>query len=105
MMNNDFEEILLGLPEPSQIRLLGHIALELTIFARSAYRSDGISADSNLLRKINELQHRLSDRIVHLCDRRETYPVDVFASMIVAGAEEIGFKKILERVIRTALTT
>jgi hypothetical protein len=94
-----------GLSETSQIRLLALISLELTIFARSAYSSQASPADCAKLQKINELQHRIADRIVHLSNRTETYPPEIFASMVIEGADEIGCGAMLQRVLRTALTS
>ena len=76
-----------ALTEPQQVLVLSAYAHDLTIIARHGYVSggDGLS-DPQLLRRINEVQHRVTDAIfARLKGNAERYPDDALIAVIGAG--------------------
>lgn len=77
-----------SLTEQQQALVLSAYAHELTIAAREGYVAgdDGLT-DPQLLRRINEVQHRVADAILsRLKGRTERYPDEVLIDVIGAGA-------------------
>jgi len=78
-----------SLTEMQQALVLSAYAHELTIDARGGYVAggDGLT-DPQLLRRINEVQHRVAAAILsRLKSCKERYPDEVLINVIGAGAE------------------
>jgi hypothetical protein len=76
-----------ALTAEQQVLVLSAYAFNLTMLAREGYVAggDGLS-DPRLLRRINEVQHRVTSAILsRLKDSAERYPDDVLISVIGAG--------------------
>ena len=77
----------LALTEEQQVLVLSSYAYELTMVAREGYVAggDGLS-DPRLLRRINEVQHRVTSAILsRLKGSLERYPDEVLINVIGAG--------------------
>jgi hypothetical protein len=91
-MTTNFKNAFSALPEQQQALVLAAFAFELTILARDGYESGTEElSDPQLVRRINEMQHRVSIAIVsRLKNDTGRYPDDVLMDIVVgSGADKL----------------
>lgn len=81
-----------ALTEEQQALVLAAYALELTVLARDGYEAGTEQlSDPLLLRRLNEVQHRVSSAIFsRLKSSEERYPDDVLMDIIAGGDDGLG---------------
>lgn len=91
------------LTEHDQALLLASLSHELTMVAREGYEAGTEHlSDPQLLRRINEIQHRVASAIMaRLSGSMQRYPDDVLIS-IVAGSDTDAFSRRLHSAFRRA---
>jgi hypothetical protein len=92
-----------ALTEHDQALLLASFSHELTMVAREGYEAGTEHlSDPQLLRRINEIQHRVASAIMaRLSDSMQRYPDDVLVS-IIAGSDTDAFSRRLHSAFRRA---
>lgn len=91
-MTSNFKAAFSALTEQQQALVLASYAFELTILARDGYEAGTEKlSDPQLVRRINEVQHRVTIAVVsRLKNDKSRYPDDVLMDIIVgSGADKL----------------
>ena len=102
-MTSELKDKFSALSDQQQALVLAAYSHDLTILAREGYEP-GTERLSNplLLRRLNEVQHRVAGAIVsRLKGSKERYPDDVLIDIIAGGDD--GFGRALQSSLRSAL--
>ena len=89
------------LSEKEKIKCLAFLSHELTILARDTYEvgTENI-VNQPMIREINEIQHRISNKMISLSIGSEGYSSKELMQMVFGGKTEIAIENIFSRVVR-----
>ncbi len=88
------------LSETEKIKCLAFLSHELTILARDTYEigTENI-VNQPMIREINEIQHRISNKLISLSLGNEGYSSEELMQMIFGGKTENAIENIFSRVV------
>lgn len=95
MTISSIEDIFVHESEQEKVEFLLELAHAMTIIARDSYEVDGEGlTDQQRLRRINEIQHRITGHLLALA-RPDTprYPDDVLIRIIFDQADDPGLRR------------
>jgi hypothetical protein len=88
------------LSEKEKIKCLAFLSHELTILARETYEvgTENI-VNQPMIREINEIQHRISNKLISLSLGNEGYTSEQLMQMIFGGKTKNAVENIFSRVV------